>query len=163
MDGKLCHIPCITGQSFVYHALEWDCNLQDLMGVPDDLSEEVRKKCSADDGVLYGTGDQNWYRWHVLEGSWFNTVNLEVPESCGFFPRNDVCRYLSNPEDHELNSEEMLSIEDYQALEPEVKKATIVSMELTFHTSSSWKTRLLRLMAYAKGIRLQTICASRDF
>lgn len=123
MDGKLCHIPCITGQSFVYHALEWDCNLQDLMGVPDDLSEEVRKKCSADDGVLYGTGDQNWYHWHVLEGSWFNTVNLEVPESCGFFPRNDVCRYLSNPEDNELNSEEMLSIEDYQALEPEVKKA----------------------------------------
>lgn len=22
MDGKLCHILCITGQSFVYHALE---------------------------------------------------------------------------------------------------------------------------------------------
>lgn len=63
------------------------------------------------------------YRWHFLEGSWFNTVNLEAPESCGFSPQNDICRYLSNPEDNELNSEKILSIEDYQALEPEVKKA----------------------------------------
>ena len=31
IDKKLHHIPCITGQSFVYHALEWQCNLQDLI------------------------------------------------------------------------------------------------------------------------------------
>lgn len=38
--GQLHHIPCITGQSMVAQALEWDCDLQRI-GAPTDLSDEV--------------------------------------------------------------------------------------------------------------------------
>ena len=59
----------------------------------------------------------------MVEGSWFEKANLSMPEYCGFFPRQGVSYYLSNPDENELNTEDMLSIEEYQTLEAEVKKA----------------------------------------
>ena len=123
IEGKLHHVPCITGQSFVCSTLEWNCEMENTIGVPEDLSELVRRECSSSDGVLYGTGELRWYQWYIVEGRWFAAVNLEVPEYCGFFSREDICRYLSNPDENDLNPEKMLSIEEYQALEPEIKKA----------------------------------------
>ena len=121
--GKLHHIPCITGQSMVRQALEWDCDMQRIMGAPAELSEEVRRERTSDEGVLYGTGKLSWFSWNVIEGSWFAKANLDLPEFCGFFPRQDVCRYLSNPDENDLDTEEMLSVAEYQSLDPEVKKA----------------------------------------
>ena len=121
--GKLHHVPCVTGQSMVWQALEWDCDMQRIMGAPADLSEEVRRERTSDEGVLYGTGELSWFTWHVIEGNWFAKANLSLPEFCGFFPRQDVCRYLSNPDECDLDTEQMLSVEEYQALDPEVKKA----------------------------------------
>ena len=122
-SGQLHHIPCIEGQSLVREALEWNCKVDDIMGPPDDLSDEVRRMCTSKEGVLFGTGDQRWYSWRIVEGSWFAKANLSLPETCGFFPRQDVCDYLSNPDENELNLEKVLSAEEYQALDPEVKKA----------------------------------------
>lgn len=59
----------------------------------------------------------------MIEGSWIEKAQLELPEACGFFPRQDVCLYLANPDDSLLNIEEMLSVEEYRKLEPEAKKA----------------------------------------
>ena len=123
IKGQLHHIPCIEGQSFVRQALEWDCQMEDMMAPPDDLSDEVRRMCTSKEGVLFGTGDQRWFSWHIVEGRWFAKANLGLPETCGFFPRQDVCNYLSNPGETELNPEKVLSVEEYQALEPEIKKA----------------------------------------
>lgn len=121
--GKLSHVPCITGQSMVRYALEWDCDLQNHMGPPEDISDGVREKCSNDQGVLYGTGELNWCHWYIVEGQWFSKVNLNLPECCGFFPRQSVSRYLANTDDNEIDKEKMLSIEEYQALDAEAKKA----------------------------------------
>ena len=59
----------------------------------------------------------------MIDGNWFAKANLDLPEFCGFFPRQDVCRYLSNPDENELNSEAMLSAEEYRELDEEAKKA----------------------------------------
>ena len=121
--GKLSIIPCITGQSFVFQAVEWDCDADRMMGAPTDVSDRVREKCSNDKGILYGTEDLNWCSWYIVDGGWFEKANLSMPEYCGFFPRQGVSYYLSNPDENELNTEDMLSIEEYQTLEAEVKKA----------------------------------------
>ena len=121
--GKLSIVPCISGQSMVLHAIEWGCDADRMMGAPDHISDGVRKKCSNDNGVLYGTGDQNWCSWYVIDGSWLEKANLSMPEYCGFFPRQDVSNYMSNPDENEMNTEDMLSIEEYQDLDAEVKKA----------------------------------------
>ena len=134
--GKLSIIPCITGQSFVFQAVEWDCDADRVMGAPTDVSDRVREKCSNDKGILYGTEDLNWCSWYIVDGSWFEKANLSMPEYCGFFPRQGVSHYLSNPDENELNMEEMLSIEEYQNLEAEIKKAYQY-----FEYTSSWSSR----------------------
>lgn len=121
-DGKLHHIPCIAGQSLIGQALEWGCDMQRI-GAPTDLSDEVRKLNTSEEGVLYGTGKERYTLWYIVEGSWFMKVNLNMPDCCGFFPRQAVGQYLANPSENKMDPEEMLSIEDYQALDPEVKKA----------------------------------------
>ena len=121
--GHLHIVPCITGQSFVRQALEWDCDMQNLIGVPDGLSDEVRKECSGSDGVLYGTEEQRWHFWYTIDGSWFERVDFSIPESCGFFPRQEISRYQSNPDEYTLDEEKMISVEEYQKLDAEAKKA----------------------------------------
>ncbi len=121
--GKLSIVPCVTGQSMVLQAIEWDCDAESVMGAPDDLSDGVRETCSDEKGILYGSGNYGYCRWYIVEGSWFDKVNLSMPEYCGFFPRQDVCRYLSNPDENEIDTEDMLSIEEYQNLDAEIKKA----------------------------------------
>lgn len=123
IKGQLHHVPCIEGQSFVRQALEWDCQMDDMMEPPDDLSEEVRRMCTSKDGELFGTGNQRWYSWHIIKGSWFAKASLGLPETCGFFPRQNVCDYLSNPDEVEMDTEKVLSIEEYQELDAEAKKA----------------------------------------
>jgi len=107
----------------VYHALEWDCEMDGLLKPLADISECVRKECTDERGVLYGTEDLKWYTWSVVDGSWFAKVNLNLPELCGFFPRQSVCNHLSNPDENDLDISEMLSIEGYQELDVEAKKA----------------------------------------
>ena len=67
--GKLSIIPCITGQSFVFQAVEWDCDADRMMGAPTDVSDRVREKCSNDKGILYGTEDLNWCSWYIVDGN----------------------------------------------------------------------------------------------
>ena len=49
--------------------------------------------------------------------------NLALPESCGFFSRNALSWYLSNPEENRLDTDDMLSVEEYRELSEEEKKA----------------------------------------
>ena len=122
--GKLHLIPAIEGQSFVKYAFEWDCKMDDLMGTPDDPSEVVRKECSTKDGVLLGPSEAAGFCcWYVVEGKWFDKANLEIPESCGFFKRDALSWHLGNPDENSLNVDDMLSVEEYQELSPEIKKA----------------------------------------
>ncbi len=121
--GQLHLVPCITGQSYAKHALEWDCGMQYLMGVPDELSEMVRKECTGADGVLYGAEEMKWHDWYVIEGSWFERVDFSIPEFCGFFPRQEISKLLSHPDDFDLAVEHMISVEEYQKLDAEAKKA----------------------------------------
>ena len=121
--GRLRLVPCITGQSYTKHALEWDCDMQYLMGVPDELSDEVRGVCTGQDGVLYGAEEMKWHDWYIIEGSWFDQVDFSIPEFCGFFPRQEISRHLSHPDEFNLDIERMISVEDYQKLDGEAKKA----------------------------------------
>ena len=83
-----------------------------------------------------------------------------MPEHCGFFPRQAIVNYLSNPTENDLDSEVMLSIEGYQALEAEVKKAYQY-----FEYTSEWSNRqvlrdlkdavLSRLVAFNRSRNLQ--------
>lgn len=122
MEGNLHHIPCIEGQSMVYSALDWDCDVQRI-SPPDDLSELVRSACTGKDGKLFGDGDTYWFPWHMVRGRWFSSVDLDQPEYCGFFPRQIVADYLSNPEDNEIDGDNMLSPGAYRALPEEERKA----------------------------------------
>ena len=122
-SGKLHIVPCITGQSFVRQALEWDCNMQNLMGVPAELSDEVRKECTGPDGILYGAEEQRWHYWYIIDGNWFERVNFSIPESCGFLPRQEISNYQSNPDEYAIDIEQMISVKDYQKLDGEAKKA----------------------------------------
>ena len=122
MEGNLHHIPCIEGQSMVYSALDWDCDVQRI-SPPDDLSELVRSACTGKDRKLFGDGDTYWFPWHMVRGRWFTSVDLDQPEFCGFFPRQIVADYLSNPEDNEIDEDNMLSPGAYHALPEEERKA----------------------------------------
>ena len=106
----------------VYSALDWDCDVQRI-SPPDDLSELVRSACTGKDGKLFGDGDTYWFPWHMVRGRWFTSVDLDQPEFCGFFPRQIVADYLSNPEDNEIDEDNMLSPGAYHALPEEERKA----------------------------------------
>ena len=122
-QGQLHLIPSIAGRSSVAGVLEDECSMDRILGAPEDLSEEVRRLNTATDGTLYGSGEQIWISWHIIEGEWFKKANLDFPEYCGFFTRQNISLYLGNPEENTLNPEEMLSAEEYQALDVEGKKA----------------------------------------
>ena len=119
----LRHIPCITGGSFTRLALERDCDMQYQMGIPKGISDGVRRECTRRDGRLYGEEESGWHSWYIIEGSWFDQVDFGIPESCGFFPRQAISHYLSHPDEDTLNTDEMLSAEEYQSLDAEAKKA----------------------------------------
>lgn len=159
-SGQLHHIPCIEGQSLVREALEWNCKADDIMGPPDDLSDEVRRMCTSKEGVLFGIGDQRWYSWRIVEGSWFAKANLSLPETCGFFPRQDVCNYLSNPDEIELDPNKVLSAEEYQALDAETKKPTSILSILTQAAAAGFCTTLKRL-SWNGSARSKTIFSGR--
>lgn len=122
MTGHIHHVPCLDGQSMVKTALQWDCDMEPIR-VPTDLSDQVRESCTGRDGKLFGEGDPHWNPWHLVRGSWFGAVDLEQPEYCGFFLRQDIANYLSNPTDCGLNENEMLSVQRYHELQDEEKKA----------------------------------------
>lgn len=123
VKGRLRIVPCITGQSLVKQALEWDCDWQYLMAPPGDLSDAVKKECTDDDGVLAGMENPRWRSWYVIDGKWFEKVDFSIPEYCGFFPRQEIGRQLSHPEEDSLSEDHMLSVEEYQELDAEAKKA----------------------------------------
>lgn len=97
--------------------------MQNLIGIPDGLSDEVRKECTGSDGVLYGTEEQRWHFWYTIDGRWFDRVDFSIPESCGFLPRQEISRYQSNPDEYTIDEEKMISVEEYQKLDGEAKKA----------------------------------------
>ena len=154
--GSLKIVPCIDGASFTFDSLERDTSMYRFSGVPDDLSFAVKKECILPNGTLKGADNNFDYSWFCIDGSWFQKVNLNMPERCGFFPRKAVADYLSNPDEHDLDMETMLSIENYQALEAEVKKAYQY-----FEYTSSWSSRqilrdlkddvLSRIVAYNRA------------
>ena len=121
-DGKLCHVPCIEGQSMVAQALEWDCEA-DRIPIPEDLSEQVRAMCTHKDGALIGTKQLDGNPWHMVKGRWFERADLDQPEFCGFFPRHDVAAHLANPDGQDINEEDMIPASDFRALDDEEKKA----------------------------------------
>jgi len=119
--GHIHHQPCIEGQSMVASALDWDCEI-DRIAIPTDLSEQVRATCTGSNGKLFGESDPHWNPWHMVKGSWFASVNLSQPEYCGFFPREDIANYLSDPS-NPLDENCMLPAEDYHELSEEERKA----------------------------------------
>ena len=124
LKGELRIVPCIEGASMVRHALEWDCNVQRLMVLPSDISDDVRKECTSRTGSLLGSDPQNdGYWWSSIEGKWFAKAILTIPEYCGFFPRQALGYYLCNPDDNSLDTDRMLSVEEYHKLDAEEKKA----------------------------------------
>ena len=158
--GRLKIVPCIDGASFTFDSLERDTSMYRFYGVPDDLSFAVKKECILPNGTLKGADNNFDYSWFCIDGSWFQKVNLNMPEHCGFFPRQAIVNYLSNPTENDLDSEVMLSIEGYQALEAEVKKAYQY-----FEYTSEWSNRqvlrdlkdavLSRLVAFNRSRNLQ--------
>ena len=134
--GDLKIVPCIEGASFTFDSLERDASMYRLSSAPDDLSAAVKKECIPANDMLKGSETLFDYSWFCIDGSWFQRVNLNMPERCGFFPRKAVTDYLYNPDDHDLDMETMLTIEDYQALEAEVKKAYQY-----FEYTSGWSSR----------------------
>ena len=157
--GKLKIVPCIEGHSFAYDALEQDTSMYWLSTAPDDLSDVVKKVSTTPDGTLIGTDDDYDHFWFCIDGSWFQKINLNMPEHCGFFPRQAIVNYLSNPTENDLDSEVMLSIEGYQALEAEVKKAYQY-----FEYTSEWSGRqILRELKDAVQSRVVAFNRVRDF
>ena len=122
MNGHVHHIPCVEGQSIVHTALQWECDM-DRIGVPTDLSPQVKAECTGRDGKLFGEDDPHWNPWHMIRGSWFGSVDLDQPEHCGYFPRQAVADYLSNPHDVTLDEGDMIPVEEYRELPEEEKKA----------------------------------------
>ena len=122
MNGHVHHIPCVEGQSIVHTALQWECDM-DRIGVPTDLSPQVKAECTGRDGKLFGEDDPHWNPWHMVRGSWFGSVDLDQPEHCGYFPRQAVADYLSNPHDVTLDEGDMIPVEEYRELPEEEKKA----------------------------------------
>ena len=94
--GQFRLIPCITRRSTLAGVLEDDCVLQRLAGPPDNLSDEVQRLNTSEDGAIYGTGEWIGFRWFAVQGEWFKRTNLSLPEYCGFFSRQSVVDYLSH-------------------------------------------------------------------
>ena len=123
VKGRFRIVPCIAGKSLVKQALDWGCDCKYTMGPPEDLSETVKKECTGDDGVLAGTENPRLCSWYMIDGKWFEKADFNIPEYCGFFPRQEIGRHLSHSEEDSLDEEHMLSVEDYQELDAETKKA----------------------------------------
>ena len=144
MNGHVHHIPCVEGQSIVHTALQWECDM-DRIGVPTDLSPQVKAECTGRDGKLFGEDDPHWNPWHMVRGSWFGSVDLDQPEHCGYFPRQAVADYLSNPHDVTLDEGDMIPVEEYRELPEEEKKAYQY-----YEYTSPYGNRCLRLSSIAQ-------------
>ena len=101
--SELKIVPCIEGHSFAYDALEQGTSMYRLSTAPDDLSDAVKKVSASPDGTLIGADDDYDHFWFCIDGSWFQKVNLNMPEHCGFFPRQAIVNYLSNPTENDLD------------------------------------------------------------
>jgi len=121
MTGRQYHIPCLEGQSMVNAALDSECEMERIP-VPTDVSDQVRAACTGSDGTLFGEG-KSYNPWHLIRGSWFGSVDLSQPELCGFFSRQDIANYLSNPSETEIDEVDMLYAQEYHELPDEEKKA----------------------------------------
>lgn len=158
-DGTMHLVPCIRGGSSTHYTLRTDCDLWRLRE-PLDLSEPVRKNMTNEDGNIYGLMGNGYTAWHVIEGSWFANVDLQQPEYCGFFKRQDVTRYLSRIDEYDLDENEMLSIDDYHEL-PDDEKIAYQYMEYTPYYGNRWILRDLknsvmsRLNAYNSVIAIE--------
>ena len=60
--------------------------------------------------------------WRI-EGEWFAKATLTISEYCGFFPRQALGYYLCNSDNNSLDTDRMLSVEEYHKLDTEEKKA----------------------------------------
>ncbi len=157
--GELKIVPCIEGHSFAYDALAQNTSMYWLSTAPDDLSNAVKKASTLPDGTLIGADHDCDHMWFCIDGTWFQKVNLNMPEHCGFFPRQAIVNYMSNPAENDLDMEVMLSIEGYQALEAEVKKAYQY-----FEYTSEWSGRqILRELKDAVQSRVVAFNRVRDF
>ena len=72
---------------------------------------------------VLGTKQMDGRPWHMVPGSWFTKADLDQPEYCGYFPRQAVADYLSNPHDVTLDESDMIPVEEYRELPEEEKKA----------------------------------------
>lgn len=123
-DGSMQYVNCISGCSTEKHILDWNCNPYALNCPPDDLSEGVRTACTSRTGVLCGTDpSKDGCYWYEISGYWFKNADLSIPEYCGFFPRQKLGDYLRNPEENNLDTDSVLSVEEYRKLPPEEKQA----------------------------------------
>lgn len=151
MEGRIRHIPCIEGRSMVYSALQLECSIDEI-SAPTDLSEQVCALCTRRDGKLLDSNDPHWTPWRLITGRWLASVDLNQPEFCGFFKRQAVADYLSNPEENSINEDEMLGPEGYRALSDEEKKAYQY-----FEYTPTWGNRaILRRFKQAVQNRVST-------
>lgn len=123
-DGSMQYVKCISGYSILKHILDWYCNPIALSRPPKDLSDSVRRICTSRTDILRGTDpSKDGCYWYEISGAWFKNVDLSIPEYCGFFPRQKLGEYLRNLEENSLDTDSILSVEEYRKLPPEEKQA----------------------------------------
>ena len=116
-SGNLDIIPIISGRSFLGSALNWNGLCQ--VGIKHaDLSPELREKFNR------YVDDQNWAVFDYQQE--LKDKNFELPEHCGYFPKDAVNYFRTNGEhgilDEAVNSGEMLSPSQYIELAPEAQQ-----------------------------------------
>lgn len=111
-------VPVIEGQSAVGSALRWYANPMPIKS--EDLSAMTRSQES--------DRAESW-QWLQIPGSWFADKDLNSPEFCGYFPKQDVLDYKSGLIDM-INTEDILEAEAYLAF-PDDGKLSYVYFEYT--------------------------------
>lgn len=103
--------PVIWGKSAIGAALNWYIIPTRIR--KDDISQVTR--------AAESDKSDDW-QWQYIPGSWFIDKDLDAPEFCGYFPRQEVLDYKAGLADL-ICTEDMLDTEAYLALPDDGKIA----------------------------------------
>lgn len=111
LDGAPKLTPVIWGKSVIRSAIDWYVHPVPLdAGTLSDVTRGQESDKAQD------------YQWKFIPGSWFIGKELDTPEYCGYFPKQEVLDFKSGLTDM-ICSEDMLDTEAYLALPDEGKIA----------------------------------------
>lgn len=120
-SGEMKRVPLLWGQSIVYSMASSSARSKWYRVSRDFIGKELQEDYPFVADLFSETRDYRGY--YILDGKDLEKYRLDRPDICGFFLKEDIYRREEDYE--ELDADSCLTVEEYEELSPEAKKAYV--------------------------------------